>query len=488
MRRGWRSWLAGWCVCGVVAAAAPTLPAQALDAEAEDAFDAAVFLLERATTPRRDGTHHRLLRALRHLQDPALGPLYRHLAESSHPGLKIHGLLGLGETSPEGRLDVHHLLRLEEPALQAELVSSALDDDLITLDDCEQVLSWRDLDAGVRLVLATRLMGASRFEDAALLKSMLEEDAAPGRRGMAAALLTQLGDPAGVRALRELSASDQPHREAVEITLLRAALAHELDALGPWAFDVALSDEGSQARRLMALRVALRFGAEGAEALWRSRFARADDPVQRLRLALTLLHLSPHLEPAVFETLEAAEEPLLRQAGRTGRAIASSDASTLDRVYELMLFRRGLVNAWAIDFAETHARPDEGQVILLGMLQTAAETENEADRAELLATAAEATRALFELDPLVASRLLRPYLSGPEVDPGLAQAILLGLVRAGVPEAGQVVADLPLLPNPDAAALQVLLRAKHGLELDRRQARMLRTIVRYTRNCSSSLM
>lgn len=448
-------------------------PARATD----DAVDAAIFLLQKATAVNRSGTHHRLLKALRHLEDPALGPLFADLSQRDRPSLRVHGVLGLAEISRGRKLDLGHLLEVEPPALQAELISSALDADLMSLDDCERILQWQGIDLGVKLVLATRLVEAGRFEDIELLRESLQNES-PGRRAMAAALLVQLGKAAGLSELESLSSSDLPRRDLIEQTIFQMCVRHELDRLSGWALRVARKPDASFKRRLGAVRVALRFGEPGAGELWTQWYEASDNLVERMQLGMALLEVSAWVSPELFEPMMSSGTALLSQMGKAGRAVAADDPRAVDMIYELVLMRHALTNRWAAFHATQRARPNEGQVILLGMIQAAVDAEDQRDRGRLLNAAADATHALFEIDEVVATRLLRPYLLDPNVDPDVAQAILLGLVRTQSEAAGRLMADVPMMKHPDAASLQVLLRAKHGMELDDRQQRLLRNIVR----------
>ena len=444
---------------------------------ADDAVDAAIYLLQKTTAVNRSGTHHRLLKSLRHLQDPTLAPLFADLSQRDRPSLRVHGVLGLAELSPNRQLDLQHLMEIDPPALQAELISSALDAELMGLDDCERVLQWKGVDRSVKLVLATRLVEAGRFEDVALLQEAMRDEM-PGRRAMAAALLTQMGDPAGMAVLEELSSSDLPQRDLIEQTIFQMAVRHELDRLSSWALRVAKTPGASFKRCLGAVRVALRFDEPGAGELWRKWYRGSEDLVERMQLGMALLEVSPWVVPPLFEPMVSSGTPLLRQMGRAGRAVAADDPRAVDMIYELVLMRHALTNRWAMHYAARRARSNEGQVILLGMIQAAVDAEDDRDRGRLLNAAADATQALFEIDEEVATRLLRPYLLDDRMDPQVAQAVLLGLVRTQSEAAGRLMADVPMMKHPDAASLQVLLRAKHGMELDDRQQRLLRNIVR----------
>ena len=112
----------------------------------EDTFDSAVFLLKSCTRVSRDGRHNMLLRALRHLADPDLAPLFDSLIASPYTPLRIHGFLGAAECSQKRELDLIRLASLPDPSEQAQIVSAAMDSDLLTTDQTRQILEWDGLD------------------------------------------------------------------------------------------------------------------------------------------------------------------------------------------------------------------------------------------------------------------------------------------------------------------------------------------------------
>jgi len=442
----------------------------------QDAIEATIYLMSQAVEVRRDGRHHRLLRALRHLQDPELTPLFESLSQSNAMTLKTHGLLGLAEASPSKHLDITLLLEVDQPVLQAELISTALDQDLISLDDCETMLNWKDLDPGVELVIMTRLLEAGRFNNVARVKELINDENI-GRRATAAAILCQLGDPLGHATLSEISESDDPIRDRVEQTILRMCLRHDFDRMGPWAYELASKPNIEFKRQISAIRVALRFGVPNAIELWQQMYNQADSVVAKTQLSMSALQMSPYVDARLFDTLIQSDSELIQKAGEAGQAIAQGSPALQERVYELVQMRHGLTNRWAIHYALNDAQQADGQVILLGVIVAYLESEEDVDRTDRLDESVQATQALFEIDPTSAGLMLRPYLAEGN-DPLLSQAILLGLVRTQSPEAAEVIRDLPLLADRDAASLQVLLMAKNNIELSAREARMLRTIVR----------
>jgi len=117
----------------LIIAAGCLLPASRV--RSDETVDAAVWLIEQATLIHRDGRHNVLLRSLRQLEDPRLEPLFSELTQRRHPGLKIHGILGLAEIKNPAKLDMALVADIKDTAVQAQLLSAAIDSDLLTTAD-----------------------------------------------------------------------------------------------------------------------------------------------------------------------------------------------------------------------------------------------------------------------------------------------------------------------------------------------------------------
>ncbi|MEM6460084.1 MAG: hypothetical protein AAF710_11915, partial [Planctomycetota bacterium] len=183
-----------------------------------DTTAAALRLLDDAVTVQIDGRHHRLLRALRHLEDPTLRPLFVGLADGDHPSLRVHGLLGLAELDRPFGLRPETVAAIERDDIRADLLSAALDGDLLTRATRSALLTWDGLDPAVGLLLLTRRIAEDGPTDDEKLRARLRDGLtheAPGRRGLAALLLHELGDPAGTATLQRLARGDDPDRLAV---------------------------------------------------------------------------------------------------------------------------------------------------------------------------------------------------------------------------------------------------------------------------------
>ena len=485
-RRAGVVWGLGLAVLLLAGPAAVGLRAQSGDgqSDAAKAADAAGYLLDDAVTVQRDGRHNRLLGALRHMRDPALRPLFDRLAAAEHPALRIHGLLGQAELRrPEPRLSPDRLAEVEHPAVQVQLISAALDNDLLPLADARKLLDWDDLDIGVKLLIALRLVGQATqadggaFAHKALLRDGLNANRL-ARRGLAALLLHQLGEPAGAEGLQKLNRSDDPQRDAARLMLLRAAMRHKLHRVASWAYAVTTEPEISAKLRGRALRAALRFGDPRAVDLWQQRFESASGAAQRNQLAITALRVAPWCDPALFEWLRnAAQTKLLRQVARCGVSIAAGRGDVPDRVVQLVRMNHPLVRKWALTFAREHAKPSHAQLILLGIVM-AYDEGPQRTRVRRLDAAMQAAQQLHKQDAQAAANMLRPILKDADTDTRLTTGILLGLVRTRDGEPQQVLRGVGEFTEPRNQHLALLLRAKHGGTLSDRQMWQLALLVR----------
>ena len=453
MRRKWRLIAAFLCTlaltCGQLSYA---------DKD-EDTFDSAVFLLKSCTRVARDGRHNMLLRALRHLADPDLAPLFDSLVGSPYTPLRIHGFLGAAECDPKRELDLIRLASLSDPAEQAQIVSAAMDSDLLTTDQARQIIEWDGLDNAIKVLAAAQLIDQGGFDKRQIPAETIESEN-PARRGLALALLAQLGDDTALQQLDSLELPENPKRDRVRHMLLIAAMGHELDRLGPWALRISQEEGARRKLRLFALKTALRLKAPGASKVWLAQFRAAEETTGQQRLALMALDLSPWLDAEFFEPLLASEDPLVLQLGRTGHAVALKKG-VADEAQALIDMNYPIANSSVLRYARKHADDADAAAILTALIK-AYDKGPTRGRSQRLDDAVSATQLLFERDPAVATELLRPILASPKADPLLVQGILLGLIRCGTPEPHLVVQGLDPFENRPARNLALLLQARFG--------------------------
>ena len=436
----------------------------------------AIYLLKKSLEVDRSGRHNRMLSAIRHLRDPMLEPLFAQLAEASHPVLQIHGLLGLAEVSTMQKLDMVRVAMINDPAVQAQLVTAAMDSDLLNNDDADQLLDWPDLDIGVKVLVATRLVEAGRFTDLSLLHQVLEDEKL-GRQGLAALLLHQLGDTAGLKKLRAIDVSSDATRDEVRQMIIEAALRHGFDNIGLWACNISKTPGVDEQLGLLAMRAAMRFGQKQAYQLWQQQYHSAGDITQQTRLAIIALQLSPYLDAQLFDELLDSNDQLVRQIGRAGRAIANDSDDIADQIDSLIAMHHPLMNSWSLSYCRDHAGAGQAKLIYLTLI-LAYEKGPESGRIKRLDIAVDAAQELYELDPEHAAGLLSTILADKRTKPDLRKGILLALLRTHAAGAETVVDQL--LPFEDSASnnLALLLLAKHeNVKLTKNQFKDLQIIV-----------
>lgn len=458
-------------LAAVVVMVGPLAPrAAALDAGGRAALD----MLRAASTVQRRGQHNTLLQALRHLGDPALAPFFAHLAGQEHASLRIHGLLGQAAVSDSQRLTLEQLAPLTDAAVQARLVSAALNDDLLPAGHMKQMLTWSELDPGVKVVLAADLIAQGGFESPDVLRDAIDDTNA-ARRALAALLLHHIGELEQWTETAKLGELSGRGREAVFATLLRTAARHDIDSVSRWAFRVYQREGLPDSLRRLALRVAMRYGEAGSQEAWLRRFEEATGVADRIRLGLVALRLAPWLDAATYRPLIEADRTLLKKMGRAGEAIANESGKIPDRVVALVREHNHAANAWAISYAREEAAERDGQLILLGLILANREAENLSTPRQLQ-NIASAARALHRLNPEISPRLLRPVLRENPDTRHLVRGILLGLVRCRKAGASATVRALEEMPDLSAKNLVVLLRARDGETLSESELSNLRTL------------
>lgn len=436
----------------------------------------ALYLMEESTRVRRNGQHHVLQRALRQLRDPELQPFFSYLADGPHADLQIHGILGLAESSPQRKVDLVRIATIESPAVQADLISHAMDNDLLTLEQASQMLQWDEgVDLAVKVLISAHLIGEGSFDHQEIIvEAMSSENLA--RRSLAALLALQTGDQSAMDLLTSLDTSDDEGRDEVRGMLLRTASKFDMDKAGAWALVVATDPTVDRKVALAALHVALKFDADGAVGRWRQQFDVAEDLGARTRLALMALQLCKHLPTTAGRPLRTSEEPLLARMGEVMMAIQSG-VGVGDETIALIHQNHPRATEWALHYARDDAAHEDAVRILASLVSDIGGPTR--IRELRLDHAMAATQLLYEKDPAAAAEVLRPILSSDETDPVLKQGILFGLIRCEAgSDAHKVIESLKGFDRPRTRGLALLLVAKHTDQLTSKQLEGLGLLVR----------
>jgi hypothetical protein len=444
-------------------------------AGADETVDAAVWLIEQATLVHRDGRHNVLLRSLRQLEDPRLEPLFSELTQRRHPGLRIHGILGLAEIKDPPKLDMALVADIKDTAVQAQLLSAAIDSDLLTTADAEQLANWPGLDPAIRVLVAGKLVADGKKVDTSLLNEALASDN-EALRAMATLLKLQIdqGDP--IAMLKEVDVSESLGRDRVRALLLQTAMKYEFKVIGPWAMKM-LNEEGlERAVAYQALRAALMFDVPEAVNAWMFRYDKAADNIaERLRLSMLALDIAKHVHPRIFQAMIDDDIEEIQQIGRVGMAIRDGKPIG-EPIGKLVKLNNLLASRWALQYAVKLGEDEPAKVrpIFVALIEAAGDDEPRF-RAQRLEHTVIATQKLFENDKEGAG-LLRGMLKDSSVL--VSEAMLMGLVRVTEGNPLPAVAAIDEDKSRTAAAMALVIKAKHSDKLTEDDVKQLSLIVR----------
>lgn len=446
-------------------------------AAADETADSAVWLLKKTTLVHRDGRHNVLLRALRQMRDPRLKPLFSELVQRRHPVMQIHGVLGLAEIDPEKKIDLALVADVKDSATQAQLVSSAIESDLLTVDQAKQLLTWPGLSEPVKVIVAAYLTSKKQFTDSGVLDESLKSEN-PAMQGMAAMLKLQLGHADAIRYLDELNQSDKPNRLQIQAMLLQTAIRYEFDKIGPWAMKLAQDPEADRGLDLLALRTAVHFAAAGGAkqgaAVWTKHFDSTTSAADRIRLAMLAVDLSEKLPADMYSRLAEDDQALIRQLGVVGKTIAEKKDAA-EPILKLLDENNILAGKWVLQYADDQPI-DKATPILVGVILSA---EGEPDppqfRAQRLENVVIAAEMLSEKADN-AGAIIHALL---EKAPMLTQeAMVMGLIRSDAAHPDKMIEGYDTWQSDTAASLALLLRAKNADKLTPQQLDQLGLIVR----------
>ena len=442
--------------------------------ENDETIHTATYLMKQSLHVDRQGRYHLLLMSLRQLRDPQLLSLFQSLMDSQQPAIMIHGFLGAAECHPNHQLDLTHLASIKDERLQAEMISAAIDNDLLTLEQAQQAVSWPDLDPTARLLIATRLIQANLTVDRAWIAQTAQGNNL-AQRSLAGLLLTQLNDGQGQTILDELKQSPDPKHEQIIEMLLATAQRFDFQRAGPWALSLVQRPELGTRTTITALQTALRLRADQAPQAWAEQYKAAADPAQKMRVGLVALSVSPWVPQEMFDPLMSETDGMLKQIGMTGRAIASQ-ADIPGAMTALVELKHPMISDWVLRYARRHASTQDIPLILLPIVKNiAGPARNQAQRID---DAMSAIQIMLERNAEQSLPVLEPLLQPEGASPEIQETILLGLLRNRTADLQPLLARLPDFKSANCQSLAVLLHAKNRSSLTPEQLQQLSLIIR----------
>ncbi|MHC4994771.1 MAG: hypothetical protein ACYTGQ_06905 [Planctomycetota bacterium] len=445
-------------------------PARAQD---QQAFDSAVWLLKKSTLIHRDGKHNFLLRALRQMRDPNLKPLFSDLVQRPTPVLQIHGVLGLGEISEAGLIDLAHVANLQDTPTQLQLITSALSNKLLSDEQAQQLLTWPSLDIGIKIIIATHLIQ----NDALLDTTVLDEAMAspqPAIAATAALLSLQLGDEAAGQLLDETHKLEKSQRHTFQTALLKTAIRYDLHAIGPWALNLVDAADNKPELVNLALQTAIDADAPHATDTWVRLFNATDSVAEQTRLALLALELHQNVKPVAFQLMRQSGTDVIQQAGLVAQLLATGQNAT-EPILDLLGLNNVLASQWVSLYANTQSI-DVSQRLLVGIVLAAEGDGNPARfRDQRLINTVLATKSIVEKEPdpkPIVQNLLNHV---PELT---QEAVIMGLIRAEHPQPQSLLEGFDNFKSSQAKAMATILRARYNTAVSLDELKTLSLIVR----------
>ncbi len=419
----------------------------------------------RTLTLERDGrVQDAVMRSLRSLRDPALGPLFSRLAQAESPTARAHAIVALSEAHVgkteerlPRRLDLL-LVRTQEPPVQAAVLRLALDAGLIDDRQLADLLRWPDLPEAVALAVLARLPAADPAVDDVLL-ARFASGTHDARAITALAIMDQRHGThrlreAGTRVEAMLAANRHEGLMSALTVIVENRLQASVPVLREWAARFR-ADRLIQAELAMAL-LAIDPQPDTAGAEWVAAYAAARDDGDAARLQLGALRACgarrTGLPAAVAEALAgdgrasgALVARIVRAVGLDGAGARHDPEAAVAAVESALMARCAPVVHWAEEIGI--ARPDEAaSAAILGR-----GAPGEARRVRVLAGLLRAMQGVSDAAALARAGRAAVALAahGPAGAAELARTISAALPR-GDERLTRVLLEAALLGGPGA--------------------------------------
>ncbi len=471
--------------------------------------DDLVAAIRTALSSRDPAGQERLLRGLRALQDPALLPLFVQFADAGVPGAREQAILAMAELREEG-IDLL-LVRKLAPMQQAAVLSEAVSEGLLRVEQLEDLARWPDGQPMIMMSVQARLLRMGRSIDTERLRALAVQLSAEPQAGVAGAGWALL-----VEALRGVEGETQRREAIAKVTgivepspgagpsvpsnpgLKGEELRAWLMAVRNWrlvsAADVVegilkrnASDE-SVAFECLSTLMAIEPGSRRTMGAWLEAFGKANEQGDRsgmIRLGVTAMRSAVAGRDSARRNTEVFAERMMSQRDALLSAMGTALEGTLGDQQRATAGVVALVKTahvpsllWALDLARVapaSAGPDQGVpggsgsglaiVDRCAVRRAVLEVAGMSDEPGMMEAAAQAAQAMATDNPVSAQAVLSAALrEGNQSGDRSARRILAGAVRSG--NTGTVVLAETVDANPGAdatcRALAALLRARHA--------------------------
>jgi hypothetical protein len=428
--------------------------------------DPNVNLLRRATTPQRDRNHLNLLASLRQLRDPELRGVFYQLVPSAEWQIQVHALLGLAELDAENGLDPWLITQLQPEARQA-VIANALDSELLTTEQIQEILKWDDLEQIPKLLLYGAL---TQQGESIPIEKLIDLSDDPNLRvsGFSSSLLSQRGDSGALDNFSErLSTRSKKEKFNQLVYVFDFIRQHKLTKAVPWVYRQ-LEDPNLDADAgYWGLYTILSLDPEQGADLWLRLLGPDPSHRQKVRFALLILESGAPVTATVREAL-GSDDVLINKMLDAGEPINAGQTAT-EQLTALLELQHLKTTDWIIRQVD-EMPADQSTPLLVWIIERVGDANETSEDSFMLAIIA--ASKLAEINPGV----LRSLLREAKDDSARQQAILMGLLASPIPELGNEAKSLRRIGLGRADSLATILMARHLEELEPADLQQLKVI------------
>lgn len=374
-------------------------------------------------------------RSLRRLRDPALAPLFAQLSMMRDPVLSAEGVLGSAELSQAGSLDLLSVRTLVSPEARSRVISLGIEAGLLSTSQLEDLARWSELPPNVLLSLSAQLVSAGGILPRSSLEKLLTDDD-PLRAVSAAVILGSVGDsPISVRCealIAEKQTELLTERSAPGLKLLfESSVRARLKACVPLAkFVHTRSNDDALRDAALSVLVALAPSDQQTVTLLRNQLDARIELPERRRHAMSIINAalrpSGRTAPTVVRAMISDADESISLMGRALRAHESRAGSDIEPIVQLADKGEFELSVWAVLAASERGESDRLRVAEAVITSLRPESN-----AGMMMLAEAMASEIIKADSVRSARLVVQSLRDRNAP--MQRALLLGLIRAGVP-------------------------------------------------------
>ena len=423
-----------------------------------DPYAASVRLVRSAIVPQQNDAHLELLASLRSLRDPTLKPLFESLATERDAAVQAHAALGLAVLASPPAIEAQEIRNLISPAARLIVLRNAMQAELLSAGQLQQLLVWDQLEAVPAVLVALKLFEMKQPIDSTVL-ARLTGHADIDIAGIAARLLAELGQPASLDAyVQRLDALSSSSRAEHLRVMLSTIGEHRLASANTWVNQLLAKPIADEDIHRLAVLTLLRLDPHAALPHVQSLLRRDPSQSATLHCALMMLLDDPPAPRAVFE-LFPTDDPLIALLVRIGQIHA--DGSDVSRAMMDLIDLDHPRSSRTILSVAKNIPPDQAAAVYLHVIQRV--EGNSRDQAVRIDLAVTAARALLELDRAALER----RLIAAEDDSLTQEVILIGLLGSDLADAGTLARSVKRMGYSRADSLALLLVARDAKSLSK---------------------